>query len=131
MCGRSRCHAQADFGERVADICGAAMKLHVFCFDLPHSDACFVKAYAAETMEAFLDGHESAFAFSAAFRRRSRSPQRRCWATASDDAPRLSLNSSAMFCSTIVSVAFRRRNLPSSGSELRIANCKRCVPSPG
>ena len=29
----------------------------------PHSDAGFVKAYAAETTEAFLDGHVSAFAF--------------------------------------------------------------------
>ena len=29
----------------------------------PHSDACFVKAYPAETLEAFLDGHVSAFAF--------------------------------------------------------------------
>jgi hypothetical protein len=35
----------------------------VFCFDLPHSDAPFVKAYPAETTEAFLDGHVSAFAF--------------------------------------------------------------------
>jgi len=39
------------------------MKLHVFCFDLPQSDACFIKAYPAETTEAFLDGHVSAFAF--------------------------------------------------------------------
>jgi transposase len=39
------------------------MKLHVFCFELPHSDACFIKAYPAETTEAFLDGHISAFAF--------------------------------------------------------------------
>ncbi len=31
--------------------------------DLPHSDACFVKAYPAETTEAFLDGHVAAFAF--------------------------------------------------------------------
>ena len=31
--------------------------------DLPQSDACFVKAYPAETTEAFLDGHVSAFAF--------------------------------------------------------------------
>ena len=56
-------HAQVDFGECVAVIGGATMKLHVFCFDLPHSDACFIKAYAAETTEAFLDGHVSAFAF--------------------------------------------------------------------
>ena len=56
-------HAQVDFGECVAVIGGVQMKLHVFCFDLPHSDACFLKAYAAETTEAFLDGHVSAFAF--------------------------------------------------------------------
>jgi transposase len=56
-------HAQVDFGECVAVIGGVKMKLHVFCFDLPQSDACFIKAYAAETTEAFLDGHVSAFAF--------------------------------------------------------------------
>jgi transposase len=44
------------------------MKLRVFCFDLPQSDACFIKAYPAETTEAFLDGHVSAFAF---FQRRA------------------------------------------------------------
>jgi transposase len=31
--------------------------------DLPHSDACFVQAYPAETAEAFCDGHNAAFAF--------------------------------------------------------------------
>ena len=31
--------------------------------DLPHSDACFVKAYPAETTEAFCDAHVAAFAF--------------------------------------------------------------------
>jgi transposase len=56
-------HAQVDFGECVGVIGGVQMKLHVFCFDLPHSDACFIKAYPAETTEAFLDGHVSAFAF--------------------------------------------------------------------
>jgi transposase len=40
----------------------------VFCFDLPQSDACFIKAYPAKTREAFLDGHVSAFAF---FQRRA------------------------------------------------------------
>ena len=55
-------HAQVDFGECIGVIGGVRMKLHVFCFDLPHSDACFVKAYPAETTEAFLDGHVSAFA---------------------------------------------------------------------
>jgi transposase len=56
-------HAQADFGESIGVIGGVLTKLHVFCFDLPHSDACFLKAYPAETTEAFLDGHVSAFAF--------------------------------------------------------------------
>jgi transposase len=56
-------HAQVDFGEAVAVIAGVRQKVHFFCMDLPHSDACFVKAYPAETTEAFLDGHASAFAF--------------------------------------------------------------------
>ena len=56
-------HAQVDFGECIGVIGGVRMKLHVFCFELPHSDACFIKAYPAETTEAFLDGHISAFAF--------------------------------------------------------------------
>jgi transposase len=56
-------HAQVDFGECVAVIGGVTMKLHVFCFDLPQSDACFLKAYATETTEAFLDGHVAAFGF--------------------------------------------------------------------
>ena len=38
-------------------------KAHCFVLDLPHSDGCFVKASPAETTEAFLDGHVSAFAF--------------------------------------------------------------------
>src|SRR5215208_3517074 len=42
---------------------GVRQKIHFFCMDLPQSDACFVKAYPAETTEAFLDGHVSAFAF--------------------------------------------------------------------
>ena len=38
-------------------------KAHCFVLDLPHSDACFIKAYPAETTEAFPGGHVSAFAF--------------------------------------------------------------------
>jgi len=34
-------YAQVDFGECVGVIGGVRMKLHVFCFDLPQSDACF------------------------------------------------------------------------------------------
>src|SRR5829696_9594177 len=56
-------HGQADFGEAVAVIGGVERKIHVFCLDLPHSDAGFVKAYPAETAEAFCDGHTAAFAF--------------------------------------------------------------------
>ena len=56
-------HAQVDFGEAIGIIGGVKRKIHFFCFDLPQSDACFVKAYPAETTEAFLDGHVSAFAF--------------------------------------------------------------------
>ena len=39
------------------------MKAHVFCMHLPYSDAIFLKAYPAETTEAFCDGHVRAFAF--------------------------------------------------------------------
>jgi transposase len=56
-------HGQVDFGEAIGVIGGVRQKIHFFCLDLPQSDACFVKAYPAETTEAFLDGHVSAFAF--------------------------------------------------------------------
>ena len=56
-------HAQADFGEAIAIIGGTERKIHFLAFDLPHSDACFVVAYPAETSEAFCDGHVRAFAF--------------------------------------------------------------------
>src|SRR5450631_4079059 len=56
-------HAQADFGEALAQIAGVERKIHFFAIDLPHSDACFVQAYPAETTEAFCDGHNAAFAF--------------------------------------------------------------------
>ena len=56
-------HAQADFGEAVGIIGGVERKIHFFAMDLPHSDACFVSAYPAETTEAFCDGHVRAFSF--------------------------------------------------------------------
>ena len=55
--------AQCDFGEALVVIGGVQRKAHCLVLDLPHSDGCFVKAYPAETTEAFLDGHVSAFAF--------------------------------------------------------------------
>ena len=56
-------HAQCDFGEALAVIGGVKRKVHFFVLDLPHSDAMFVRAYPAETTEAFCDGHVSAFSF--------------------------------------------------------------------
>ena len=56
-------HAQADFGEALVVIGGVEQKAHFFAFDLPHSDACYVRAYPAATTEAWLDGHVHAFAF--------------------------------------------------------------------
>ena len=56
-------HAQADFGEALAVIGGVEQKIHFLVMDLPHSDACFLKAYPAETTEAFCDAHVAAFAF--------------------------------------------------------------------
>ena len=63
--------AQCDFGEALAVIGGVKRKslplaeagVHFFVLDLPHSDAMFVRAYPAETTEAFCDGHVSAFSF--------------------------------------------------------------------
>ena len=55
-------HAQCDFGEARVIIGGVEREAHYLVLDLPHSDGCFVKAYPAETTEAFLDGHVSAFA---------------------------------------------------------------------
>ena len=56
-------HGQADFGEALVVIAGVRRKTHFLAVSLPHSDACFVKAYPGETTEAFLDGHNAAFAF--------------------------------------------------------------------
>lgn len=56
-------HAQCDFGEARAVVGGVKRKVHFFVLDLPHSDAMLVRAYPAETTEAFRDGHVSAFSF--------------------------------------------------------------------
>ncbi len=56
-------HAQVDFGEAWVVIAGVRGKVHYFALDLAHSDACFVKAYPAQTTEAFCDGHVAAFGF--------------------------------------------------------------------
>lgn len=56
-------HGQADFGEALVVIGGIEQKAYLFAFDLPHSDACYVRAYPAANTEAWLDGHVHAFAF--------------------------------------------------------------------
>ncbi len=56
-------HAQADFGEAIVLIGGIEQKAHFFALDLPHSDACYIRAYPAATAEAWVDGHVHAFAF--------------------------------------------------------------------
>ena len=54
---------QADFGEALAVIDGVERKAHYLAVDLPQSDDCFVMAFPAETTEAFLEGHNHAFAY--------------------------------------------------------------------
>jgi len=55
--------AQADFGEAMVVIGGVERKAHYLAMDLPQSDDCFVMAFPAETTEAFLEGHNHAFAY--------------------------------------------------------------------
>ncbi len=55
--------AQADFGEAVVVIGGEQRKAHFLVVDLPHSDDAFVKAFPAETTEAFREGHNAAFRY--------------------------------------------------------------------
>ena len=55
--------AQADFGEAVVVIDGVQRKAHYLVVDLPHSDDAFVKAFPAETTEAFCEGHNAAFQY--------------------------------------------------------------------
>ena len=58
-----RAHAQCDFGQAWAFMGGKKRRVHYFVMSLPHSDGIFIKAYPAETTEAFCDGHVSAFRF--------------------------------------------------------------------
>lgn len=101
-------HAQVDFGEAIGVIAGVRQKLHVFFMDLPHSDAPFIKAYPAETTEAFLDGHVAAFAFFGGVPQsilydNTKLAVARFWATAPGRERRRSRGSSATICSVIAS----------------------------
>jgi transposase len=53
-------HAQADFGEAMVVIGGVEQKAHFFALDLPHSDACFIRAYQAATAEAWVPSRQIA-----------------------------------------------------------------------
>ena len=55
--------AQADIGEALVVIDGVQRKAHYLVVDLPHSDDAFVKAFPAETTEAFCEGHNAAFRY--------------------------------------------------------------------
>ena len=55
--------AQADFGQALVVVAGVECKAHYLVVDLPHSDDAFVKAFPAETTEAFCDGHNAAFRY--------------------------------------------------------------------
>ncbi|VDC19829.1 hypothetical protein XINFAN_00235 [Pseudogemmobacter humi] len=59
--------AQADFGEALVGIGGVEQKASFFVLDLPHSDACHVRACPAAVAKAWVDGHIHAFAFFRAF----------------------------------------------------------------
>jgi len=59
--------AQADFGEALVVVGGEERKAHYFAIDLPHSDDCFVRAFPAETTEAFLENTFRLSPISAAF----------------------------------------------------------------
>ena len=52
-----------DFGEALVVIAGVECKAHYLVVDLPHSDDGFVKAFPAETTEAFCDGHNAAVGY--------------------------------------------------------------------
>ena len=97
-------HAQCDFGEARVIIGGVEQKAHYFVLDLPHSDGCFVKAYPAETTEAFLDGHVSALSFLGGCPRASSTttPGWRwpgSWGTAGESVPEPSPSPSPTTCS--------------------------------
>ena len=96
-------HAQADFGEADAIIAGVKYRAHFFVMTLPHSDACFVAAYPAATTEAWLDGHNRAFVFSAAFPNRFFTTTTSVWCRASCQMARGNERGRSAGCSPITS----------------------------
>ena len=106
-------HAQCDFGEARVVIGGVEQKAHYFVLDMPHSDGCFVKAYPAETTEAFLDGHVSAFVLLGGVPRsilydNTKLAVARYWVTAEGSGPGRSPSSSPTTCSKTGSAVLAR-----------------------
>ena len=97
-------HAQADFGQADIYLNGAKTRIHYFCLDLPHSDAIFVKAYPAETTEAFLEAQSPPLPGCKASHNRSctttpRGQWRRSLAEANAGAPAHLANCKVITCS--------------------------------
>jgi transposase len=53
-------HGQADFGEAMVVIAGMERKAHFFVLDLPHSDGCYVRAYAPVSLPSLRERHHGA-----------------------------------------------------------------------
>ena len=96
-------HAQADFGAADAIIAGVKYRAHFFVMTLPHSDACFVAAYPAAAAEAWLDGHNRAVVFSAAFPNRFSTTTTSVWCRASCQMARGNERGRSAGCSPITS----------------------------
>jgi transposase len=94
-------HVQVDFGESLGVIGRVEGKLHCLAVALPHSDAFFIKAYPAETSEAFCDGHNSAFSFF--WRRAAVDPLRQYHDRGGEDLSRRQTDTDQNFCRIPVS----------------------------
>ena len=60
---RRRPRKQRHTAKRIHQRLREEQKAHYLVIDLPQSDDCFVMAFPAETTEAFLEGHNQAFAY--------------------------------------------------------------------
>ncbi len=54
---------QVDWGEATVGLAGQIVKVHLYAHRLCYSRATYVRAYPAEKLECFLDGHVHAFRF--------------------------------------------------------------------
>jgi hypothetical protein len=130
-------HAQADFGEADGYIAGKKVRFHYFCMDLPHSDGCFVKAYPAETAEAFatamsrpspslaacaIDSRKAIFLVSAAWN--ARIYPACCW---SDRAPGLWESAASRLITTSASKALSYSRLGRCGPCRRAINFREAL----